>query len=96
MKRKHKPGWSRADLTAFAAEPGKVFGRQHVDEAAPSWTAVAARVAALAIDMHDIADELEHYGGLDAHAVDRAAELHGAAETVKGWADEIRKTKVTS
>ena len=88
-KRKHKPGWSRSGLTAFAAAPGKIEGRPHVDEK-PTSPDIAAHIGRLVGEMHWLADLMKVHGGFEGKMLQHAEELHGAADIVNGWAEGIR------
>jgi hypothetical protein len=96
MKRKHKPGWSRAGLTAFAGPATRsqcADSSRHcsVDYLPPMFRdSLADRVLALSDLMHSVAVELEYFGGFDPLALPRAEELHGAADIATEWATEIR------
>lgn len=55
---------------------------------------IADLLAGLALQMDDVAMQMEYYGGFDAEMVQHAAELRGAADLVSAWGREIEGGKL--
>lgn len=54
-------------------------------------THIAQKLRALAVQMRDVAADLDYYGGFNPEAKQKAVELAGAAGIADSWADHIEE-----